>query len=322
MLINCVAYENGTKLADIPIGEISDYLARPGFFVWVALKDATDDELTTMQEEFGLHELAIEDARHGHQRPKVEEYGATLFAVVHTVELTPTDEIHIGELNIFVGLNFVLSVRNRSGQNLLAVRERSEREPQLMRHGPAFVFYALMDAVVDRYFPIIDQLETELEAVEEQIFEPGTSQGNIQRLYELKRDIGIVRHAVTPLIDAVHKLFSGRVPTVCENNREYFRDVFDHLLRMNASLDNLRDTIGTAIQVNLAMVAIEESVVNKRLAAWAGIFAVISAFAGIWGMNFKVMPELEWRYGYPLALATITIVCVILYRQFKKAGWL
>jgi magnesium transporter len=322
MLINCVAYENGTKLADIPIGEISDYLARPGFFVWVALKDATDDELTTMQAEFGLHELAIEDARHGHQRPKVEEYGDTLFAVVHTVELTPTDEIRIGELNIFVGLNFVLSVRNRSGQNLLAVRERSEREPQLMRHGPAFVFYALMDAVVDRYFPIIDQLETELEAVEEQIFEPGTSQGNIQRLYELKHDIGIVRHAVTPLIDAVHKLFSGRVPAVCENNREYFRDVFDHLLRMNASLDNLRDTIGTAIQVNLAMVAIEESVVNKRLAAWAGIFAVISAFAGIWGMNFKVMPELEWRYGYPLALATITIVCVILYRQFKKAGWL
>jgi magnesium transporter len=322
MLINCVAYENGSKSADIPIAEISDYLARPGFFVWVALKDATDEELTTMQEEFDLHELAIEDARHGHQRPKVEEYGDTLFAVVHTVELSPTDEIRTGELNIFVGGNFVLSVRNRSGQNLLQVRQRAEREPQLMRHGPAFVFYALMDAVVDRYFPIIDSLETELEAVEAQIFEPGTSQTNIQRLYELKRDIGIVRHAVTPLIDAVHKLFSGRVPAVCENNREYFRDVFDHLLRMNGSLDNLRDTIGTAIQVNLAMVAIEESVVNKRLAAWAGIFAVISAFAGIWGMNFKFMPELEWHYGYPLALSTITVVCVALYRQFRKVGWL
>jgi magnesium transporter len=322
MLINCVAYENGSKLADIPVARISDYLARPACFVWVALKDATDEELTTMQEEFGLHELAIEDARHGHQRPKVEEYGDTLFAVVHTIELSATDEIRTGELNIFVGLNFVLSVRNRSGQNLLAVRERSEREPQLMRHGPAFVFYALMDAVVDRYFPIIDSLETELEAVEEQIFEPGSSKANIRRLYELKSDIGVVRHAVTPLIDAVHKLFSGRVPAVCENNREYFRDIFDHLLRMNGSLDVLRDTIGTAIQVNLAMVAIEESVVNKRLAAWAGIFAVISAFAGIWGMNFKNMPELEWHYGYPLALATITIVCAILYRQFRKSGWL
>jgi magnesium transporter len=322
MLINCVAYENGTKLADIPVAEISDYLARPHCFVWVALKDATEDELATMQKEFGLHELAVEDALHGHQRPKVEEYGDTLFAVVHTVELTPTDELATGEVDIFVGRNFVLSVRNRSRQNLLMVRERSEREPQLLRHGPAFVFYALLDAVVDRYFPIIDRLETELEELEERMFEPGTPKANIQRLYELKGDTGVVRHAVTPLIDAVHKLFSGRVPAVCENNREYFRDVFDHLLRMNGSLDNLRDTIGTAIQVNLAMVAIEESVVNKRLAAWAGIFAVISAFAGIWGMNFKYMPELEWHFGYPLALATIAVVCVVLYRQFKKSGWL
>ena len=322
MLINCVVYENGSKLADIPVAEISDYLKRPNCFVWVALKDATDDELTTMQSEFGLHELAIEDARHGHQRPKVEEYGDTVFAVVHTVEMTPTDEITTGEVDIFVGSKFVLSVRNRSRQNLLQVRERSEREPQLLRHGPAFVFYALLDAVVDRYFPIIDRLETELEELEDQMFDAGTAQANIQRLYELKRESGVVRHAVTPLIDAVHKLFSGRVPAVCENNREYFRDIFDHLLRMNGSLDNLRDTIGTAIQVNLAMVAIEESVVNKRLAAWAGIFAVISAFAGIWGMNFKFMPELEWHYGYPMALATIAIVCVILYRQFKKSGWL
>jgi len=322
MLINCVAYENGSKLADIPVAEISDYLQRPGCFVWVALKDATPEEMATMQREFGLHELAVEDSLHGHQRPKVEEYGDTVFAVVHTVEMTPADEIAIGEVDIFVGPKFVLSVRNRSSQNLLQVRERSEREPQLLRHGAAFVFYALLDAVVDRYFPIIDRLETELEELENQMFDAGTSQSNIQRLYELKRDSGVLRHAVTPLIDAVHKLFSGRVPAVCENNREYFRDVFDHLLRMNGSLDNLRDTIGTAIQVNLAMVAIEESVVNKRLAAWAGIFAVISAFAGIWGMNFKNMPELEWRYGYPMALGTIAVVCVILYRQFKKSGWL
>jgi magnesium transporter len=322
MLINCVAYENGSKLADISVPEISDYLARAGCFVWVALKDATDAELTTLQQEFGLHELAIEDARHGHQRPKVEEYGQTLFAVVQTLELTRDEDVHVGELSIFVGMNFVLSVRNRSPQDLLQVRQRAEREPHLLQHGPAFVLYALMDAVVDRYFPIVDQLETGLEAIEEQIFQPGTSSRNIERLYALKRTIGVVRHAVAPLIDAVHKLFSGRVPAVCENNREYFRDVFDHLLRINASLDALRDTIGTAIQVNLAMVAIEESVVNKRLAAWAGIFAVISAFAGIWGMNFRNMPELAWRYGYPMALAVIAIVCVILYRQFKKSGWL
>jgi len=322
MLINCAAYDNGSKIADISIEAISDYLKRPGCFVWVALKDASDDELTVMQEEFGLHDLAVEDARHGHQRPKIEEYGDQVFAVVHTVEMTPTDELRIGELNIFVGSNFVLSVRNRSQQTLLNVRERAEREPHLLKSGPAFVFYALMDAVVDRYFPFIDAIETDLEAIEEQIFEPGTSRANIQELYALKRKIGVMRHAVGPMIDAVHKLFSGRVPAVCATNREYFRDVFDHLQRMNGTLDSLRDTISTAIQVNLSMVAIEESEVNKRLAAWAGIFAVATAFAGIWGMNFKNMPELEWRYGYPTALVTIALACWILWRRFKRSGWL
>jgi magnesium transporter len=322
MLINCAAYENGSKLADIPVAEISDYLKRPGCFVWVALKDATAAELDAMQDEFGLHELAVEDARNGHQRPKIEEYGDMVFAVVHTLEMTPTDELHVGEVAIFAGRNYVLSVRNQSQHSLLGVRARAEQEPHLLKHGPAFVLYALMDAVVDRYFPIIDALETDLEAVEEQIFVRGTARANIEVLYALKRKIGMVRHVVTPLVDGVYKLFSGRVPVVCENNREYFRDVFDHLVRMNASLDTLRDTIGTAIQVNLSMVAIEESEVNKRLAAWAGIFAVATAFAGVWGMNFKNMPELEWRYGYPLALGTIALACWILWRRFKRSGWL
>jgi magnesium transporter len=322
MLINCAAYENGSKLADIPVTEIGDYLRRPGCFVWVALKDATSEELDAMQAEFGLHELAVEDARNGHQRPKMEEYGDMVFAIVHTLELTPTDELHVGELAIFAGRNYVLSVRSRSQHSLLGVRARAEQEPHLLKHGPAFVLYALMDAVVDRYFPIIDALETDLEAVEDQIFVTGTARANIVELYALKRKIGLVRHVVAPLIDGVYKLFSGRVPGVCENNREYFRDVFDHLVRMNASLDTLRDTIGTAIQVNLSMVAIEESEVNKRLAAWAGIFAVVSAFAGIWGMNFKIMPELEWRYGYPIALFAISLACWVLYKRFKKSGWL
>jgi len=322
MLINCAAYENGSKLADLPVAEISEYLKRPGCFVWVALKDATSEELDAMQEEFGLHELAVEDARNGHQRPKMEEYGDMVFAVVHTLEMTPTDELHVGEIAIFAGRNYVLSVRSRSQHSLLGVRARAEQEPHLLKHGPAFVLYALMDAVVDRYFPIIDSLETDLEAIEDQIFVPGTARSNIVELYALKRKIGVVRHVVVPLVDGVYKLFSGRVPVVCENNREYFRDVFDHLVRMNASLDSLRDTIGTAIQVNLSNVAIEESEVNKRLAAWAGIFAVVTAFAGIWGMNFKAMPELEWRYGYPLALASMAVTCWVLYRRFKRSGWL
>jgi magnesium transporter len=322
MLINCAAYQDGRKLADIRVEDISDYVGRPDCFVWVALRDASDAEIDTMQREFGLHDLSVEDARHGHQRPKVEEYGDTLFAVMHTVEFAATDELRVGEVNVFVGRNFILSVRNRSTQNLLGVRKRAEQEPHLLKHGAGFVFYALMDAVVDRYFPIIDALESELESIEGQIFVRGAARVNIEQLYDLKRRIMTVRHAVTPLMESVSKLWSGRVPMVCEGNREYFRDVYDHLVRINGTLDSLRDTIGTAIQVNLSMVTIEESETTKQLAAWAGIFALATSFAGVWGMNFKNMPELDWQFGYPVALGVILVACTLLWRRFKRLGWL
>ncbi|HUW35880.1 MAG TPA: magnesium/cobalt transporter CorA [Rhodocyclaceae bacterium] len=322
MLINCVAYQDGRKLADIPIADISDYLARPDCFVWVALFDATAAELQEMQEEFNLHELAVEDARHGHQRPKIEEYGDSLFAVMHLPEMDDRGEWLIGELSIFVGGNYVLSVRNRSRQGFLGVRERCEREPDLLRLGAGFVFYALMDAVVDRYFPLVDALESELETIEAQIFVKGSARANIERMYGLKGKAMLLKHTVAPLMEAVSKLHGSRVPHVCASSQEYFRDVYDHLVRINASIDTIRDTIATAVQVNLSMVTIEENETTKRLAAWAGIFAVATAFAGVWGMNFKNMPELQWDYGYPAALLFIAAVCGFLYRRFKRAGWL
>ena len=322
MLINCVAYQQGKKLADIEVAAISDYLKHKDCFVWVALKDASDEELLEMQREFGLHELAVEDARHGHQRPKIEEYGDTVFAVMHMIELSPTDEFLRGEVCVFVGPNFVLSVRSRSTLGFLGVRERAEREVHLLRHGASFVFYALMDAVVDRYFPIIDEMEDELEAIEEEIFESGSARQNIERLYALKRRLGVVRHAVVPLMEATGKLFGGRVPPVCERSQDYFRDVYDHLARIDSAIDALRDTIATAIQVNLSVVTIEESETTKRLAAWAAIFAVSTALAGIWGMNFEHMPELKWRFGYPMALGAIACAGGLLYWRFKRAGWL
>ena len=321
MLINCVAYEDGRKLDDISVEAISDYLERPGCMVWVALRDAGDAELDEMQKEFGLHDLAVEDARHGHQRPKIEEYGDSVFAAMHMVELERS-EIKVAEVNIFVGRNYVLSVRNRSLQHFLGVRERCEREPELLRQGAGFVFYALMDAVVDRYFPVIDALESELEAIEEHIFEKDAAQTNIEQLYQLKRKVTVLKHAVTPLMEAVGKLFGGRVPPVCAGSQEYFRDVYDHLVRINTSIDSMRDTVGTAIQVSLSTVAIEQNDINKRLAAWAALFAVVTAFAGIWGMNFKAMPELQWEYGYPAALAVMAVACGYLYYRFKRTGWL
>ena len=321
MLINCAAYANGRKLADIPVAKISDYLARSDTFIWVALSDPDAVELDEMKVEFGLHELAVEDARKGQQRPKIEEYGDSLFCVLHLLDLHG-DELAVGEFAIFVGANYVLSVRMRSEQNFASVRERCESEPELLSHGASFVFYALMDAVVDRYFPIVEMLETELETIEEQIFDKGAARANIERLYALKRQVMVVRHAVVPLMEAAARLHGGRVPKACVNSQDYFRDVSDHLTRINATLDTARDTIGTAIQVNLSMVTIEESEVNKKLAAWAGIFAVATAFAGIWGMNFKTMPELQWEYGYPAAILVIAATCFGLYRRFKRVGWL
>ena len=321
MLINCVAYQDGKKLADITVDQISDYLVHPNCFVWVALMDADPDELAQMQKEFNLHELAVEDARNGHQRPKIEEYGDSLFAVVKTAEMI-NDSLHIGELDIFAGKNYVLSVRNRSRHGFLGVRARCEQEPHQLRKGSAFVLYALMDAVVDRYFPVVEALETELETIEGKIFERGSQRASIERLYELKREVVMMKHIVAPLMDAIGRLYGGRVPSICEGTRDYFRDIGDHLYRINTLIDAIRDTIATAIQVNLSMVAIEESEVNKRLAAWAAIFAVATAFFGLWGMNFKFMPELDWKYGYPAAVLMVSGVCGYLYYRFKRTGWL
>jgi magnesium transporter len=321
MLINCVAYQNGVKLADLPVEEISDYLERKDCFVWVALRDATDGELDTMQEEFGLHNLAIEDARHGHQRPKIEEYGDTLFVVMHLVEVTQPD-LEVGEISIFAGHNFILSVRNRSSRSLLGVRARCEREPDLLRLGSGFVLYALMDAAVDLYFPVIDELESQLESIEEHLFDQGNALANIEQLYELKRKVMVLKHAVTPLMEATGKLHGGRVPPVCATTQNYFRDVYDHLTRINATIDAMRDTITTAILVSQSTVSIEQNVINKQLAAWAAIFAIATVFTGIWGMNFRLMPELQWDLGYPVALLIIIAVCGFLYLRFKRSDWL
>jgi|1185.fasta_scaffold18605_2 magnesium transporter len=321
MLINCVVYQEGRKLADIDKREISEYLARPGCFVWVALRDATDEELSQMQEEFDLHPLALEDARHGHQRPKIEEYGDMLFVVLHTVEVA-AEELKTGEVDIFVGRNFVLSVRQRSEQGFLGVRARAEREPELLRNGSGYVLYALMDAVVDRYFPVLDTVETELEHLEEQLFTGTDPRRSIEALYYVKQKLTALKHATAPLTEITGKLFGGRVPTVCAGLGEYFRDIYDHVIRVNLTIDTARDTVTTAIQVNLAMITIGESEVTKRLAAYAALVAVPTMIAGIYGMNFEHMPELKWTFGYPLTVALMAAIDVWLWLRFRKAGWL
>jgi magnesium transporter len=321
MLVNCVAYEDGRKLADITVEAISDYLARPNCFVWVALKDPGPGELAVMQHEFSLHDLAVEDARKTNQRPKIDEYGDELFGVLKTIDLEG-DEFLVGETDIFVGPNYVLSVRTGAQRGFVDVRSRCEREPHLLKQGSGFVFYALMDAVVDRYFPVLDELEAELESIEERIFAQGSARATIEALYVLKGKLMILKHTVSPLMEAAGKLYGGRVPTVVAGMGDYFRDVYDHLYRINQAIESIRDMIATALQVNLGLIAIGESEVTKKISAWAAIFAVPAGLASIWGMNFKHMPELEWELGYPLAIGVIGVCCVWLYTRFKRTGWL
>ena len=321
MLVNCAAYQSGKKLGDIRKEEIHDYLNRPGAFVWVALKDATPEELDEMQRQFGLHELAVEDARHGHQRPKIEEYGDSLFAVLHMIE-PEGDQLHVGELSIFVGKNYVLSVRNRAQQGFASVRTRSEHEPHLLKHGAGFVFYALIDTVVDRYFPILDAVEDELEEVEARIFDGSPGRANIEALYAIKQKLMVLKHAVGPLQEALGRLYGGRVPAVCAYTQEYFRDIADHLQRINQSIDSQRDMVITALSVNLSMITIGEAETVKRLAAYAALVAVPTMIAGVYGMNFEYMPELKSVWGYPLALALMVGIDVYLFMRFRKAKWL
>ena len=321
MLVNCVVYQEGKKLADIAQGEIHDYLAKPGCFVWVALRDASDAELKQMGEQFDLHELTLEDARHGHQRPKIEEYGNELFTVLHVVE-PYGEELKVGEVNIFTGPNYVLSIRNRTEQGFLGVRARCEREPELLRFGSGYVLYALMDAVVDRYFPVLDGIESELEAIEERLFANTAPRANIEALYHVKQKLTLLKHAIAPLLEASGRLFGGRVPHVCSGLGEYFRDVYDHLIRLNQSVDAARDTVHTGIQVALAMVTTGQGEITRQLAAYAALVAVPTMIAGVYGMNFKNMPELSWDLGYPLAVGMMVGLDVILFFRFRKAGWL
>jgi magnesium transporter len=321
MLVNCVAYQDGKKIADIPVEAISDYVKRPECFVWVALKDPTDQELELMAAEFDLHPLAVEDARHGHQRPKIEEYGNSVFAVMHVIELRD-EGLHVGEIDVFAGPNYVLSVRQRTEHGFVEVRQRAESEPDLLMHGSGFILYALMDNIVDRYFPVVDALESELETLEAKIFEGSSPRANIESLYGLKHKAMVVRHAVEPTIEAIHKLYGGRVPQVCAKTQDYFRDIHDHLLRLSSQLDGLRDMAITALQVNLSMITLAENEVMKRLASYGALVAVPTMIAGIYGMNFKHMPELDWMIGYPLSISLMVGIDVILWFKLRRIGWL
>lgn len=321
MIVSCVAYEKGHRLCDLEPHEISEHLGQPERFVWVAVHDPDEEELSQLKHVFNLHELAVENTLNSDLRAKLVEYDNSLFMAMQLLN-QQQNELTSGHISVFAGSDYVLTVRQNAGQGFSDVRRRCEGEPELLKQGPAFVLYTLLDAVVDRYFPVIQSLEEELESIEEQIFMHGEARDSLERLYTLKRKIVQLKHATSPLSEAIIHLLGNRAPALCRPFDQYYRDAYYHLHRIETAADSVREMITTAIQVNLSMVEIEEGEVTKRLAAWAAIFAVATIFVGIWGMNFTNMPELEWPLGYPLSVGLIVSVCGLMYLGFRRARWL
>lgn len=306
------------------IEAISNFLGAPqpaGAFVWVALFEPTTEVLEKMQEEFNLHELAIEDTNRGSQRPKIEEYGSTLFLVLHTIEQHGDDFVD-GELHIYCGEHFVLTVRHRAETGFKAVRTELEHDPQFLALGPGAALHGLIDTVVDRLFPEVDGLEDRLDKLEETIFDAKVDKRvAAEALYALKRDTMCVRRAVTPLVEICSRLLTQKHAIFREELRPYFRDVLDHVTRINESLDNLRDMENSATQTNLSLITLAESEVTKKLAGWGAILMVPSIVGTIYGMNFKHMPELDWAYGYAYALGLMVAGSVALWAFFRRIKW-
>ena len=322
-VINCAAYSKGRRVSNIPISEVSEVLKQSDKFVWIGLHEPDEALLQQVQQEFGLHDLAIEDAHRAHQRPKLETYGDSVFIVLRTAQMSQKDHrIEFGETHFFLGENFIVSIRHGSTIPYTEVRNRCERAPDLLQKGPGFALYAVMDSIVDQYFPVIDALECELELVEEKIFGEKPSRATTEHIYQLRREFLEVKRAVSPLIDICNKLMRFDLAMIPEDTRPYFRDVYDHAIRINEMIDNSREVLSGALEANFSLISISQSDVSKRFAGWAAIIAVPTMIAGIYGMNFKHIPELHWSFGYPFALGLIITACLLLFLFFKRSGWL
>jgi magnesium transporter len=322
-VVNCIAYAEGHRTGSVALDDISNAIQRPDQFVWIGLHEPGEELLKKVQEEFGLHELAVEDAHRAHQRPKLERYGESVFIVLRTVAIgTRGSELAFGETHLFVGPRYVVSVRHGSSTPYVDVRGRCESAPAQLSQGPGFVLYALMDFVVDQYFPVVDALEEDLEELEDEVFQEKFNQETIGRIYHLKRKLLDVKRAVAPLVDVCIQLTRFDLDLIPENTRPYFRDVYDHVVRVNERVDRLRELLTATLEAHLSMVTVAQNNVTKQLAAWAAIIAVPTMVAGIYGMNFQRMPELYWPWGYPLLMILLVGACGTLYWRFKRAGWL
>ncbi len=322
-VIDCASYRGGVRLATLSFGEIPAALADPSVFVWLGLYEPDEALLDEVQSVFSLHDLAVEDAHRAHQRPKLDRYGDSLFIVLRTAHFVgDPQQLEFGETHIFVGPRYVVTVRHGSLRSHVGLRGRCESERDHLALGPGYVLYALLDFIVDQFFPIVEELEEQFDRIELDVFDGDSSRQTTAEIYDFSRRLQTLRRAVYPLIDVLQRLERFEGPPLPESMQVYFRDVHDHLLRIQEMLEGLREMTRSALEAHLSLLSVAQSDETKRLAAWAAIIAVPTMVAGIYGMNFRFMPELTWKLGYPLILASMALACMVLYRQFKKSRWL
>jgi magnesium transporter len=326
-LVAAAAYSHGRKVADIGLADSGEWAARPEHFVWIGIEAPDEADLRQLQIQFGLHELAIEDALNAHQRPKLEPYGETTFVVLRTAFLMG-GHIELGETEIFVGRGYIITIRHGASASYARVRQCAEAAPRQLAHGEDYVLYALIDFIVDNYLAVIEKLTAEVEAVEEHILAP-LDEGRITRIYELRRELQKLRLVVAPTAEVCRRLEHAELPGIDPSFRPYYRDVVDHVNRVLEQIDTLREMLSFAFEASLLMEASRQSAaaaqqgeVTRRLAGWAAILAVPTALAGIYGMNFENMPELSWRYGYFMVLGLIGVICTWLFVRFRRSGWI
>jgi magnesium transporter len=324
VIVDCAVYEDGRRHeGKLSVADASQLCRRDGAFAWLGLFEPSAEELERVEREFGLHPLAVEDAVHAHQRPKLEVYDDTLFFVIKPVSYIDSEEVvEIGEIMLFVNPAFVISVRHGRPSPLQAVRQRLDSHPELITHGPGAVLYAILDRVVDDYEPVVEGVESDIQQIEQQVFSHDRRENPAQRIYRLESEVLEFDRAVTPLAPPVDRLVRGDFAIMDDELRRYLRDVHDHLLRLIPQVHGFRELLSTALLANLAQITVRQNEDMRKISAWVAILAVPTAVAGIYGMNFDHMPELRWELGYPAVLVGIVIICVFLYRRFKAAGWL
>jgi len=315
------AYVDGRRVANIAIDEASSWRSRPGHVVWIGLHEPDIALLTSVQRQFQLHDLAIEDADHAHQRPKIEQYGDGLFIVARTAQLVG-DSIEFGETHLFVGEGYLVSVRHGASTSYTPVRERCESCPRALARGEDYILYAILDFIVDNYSPVLETIHAEVEAMEELVLASAMTRVQIERLYMLRRDLLRLRNAAGPLVEVCRRLEHDDLPMVRPAMQPLFRDVTDHVRTVQEQIDSLREVLAFAFEASLLVGQAQETAVSKRLASWLAIIAVPTMVAGIYGMNFKNMPELQWEYGYFTVIGVIAIACAALFWRFRRAGWL